>query len=310
MEIRNHSRYRFRAVQTLAVGVCIAALGLVAWAGGPRGAGDKKFNRNDTIPAKEKGTGPVRDFDKELRQLDEATKHLQGFKYKEWGEIDKELEAAMKKVDFEKIRIQSEDVLSKIDMQKIAKDIERSLSKIDFDKIEQEIGESVDGISNIDKEKIKEDLQNARKEVEKQLKKNDWQKEIEEIKKIDMKEVEKELENAKKEIAKAKEELGSGKLDLGEIMSKAKLGIEKGREELQGFQEMIYAMEKDGLLNTTGDYTVEYKKDELWVNGKKQLTATAEKYKKYFKSDDIIIKKEKGNLKIDRENVNLNIDRD
>ncbi len=105
----------------------------------------------------------------------------------------------------------------------------------------------------------------------------------------------------KKEMSRVKEELKLEKLDMKETMTRAYTEIDKAKEELKGYQEMIYTMEKDGLLNTKEDYTIEYRQGELSINGKKQSTEITSKYKKYFKKDMMTIKKHDGDLKIDRD---------
>jgi hypothetical protein len=58
-------------------------------------------------------------------------------------------------------------------------------------------------------------------------------------------------------------------------------------------------MEKEGLLNTKDDYTIEYKDGDLFINDKKQSSDITDKYKKYFKQKKIAIKKVDGEMKID-----------
>ena len=85
------------------------------------------------------------------------------------------------------------------------------------------------------------------------------------------------------------------------IMSDAQGGIDEARAELKGYQEMVYAMENEGLLNTAKDYNIRYMDGELTINGKKQSADMATRYKKYFKKESVTIKKEGGKLSIDNE---------
>jgi hypothetical protein len=88
---------------------------------------------------------------------------------------------------------------------------------------------------------------------------------------------------------------------MKETMEKARQEVDKAKDEVKGFQEMIYAMEKDGLLNTKEDYSIEFRKDELSINGKRQSAEIFNKYKKYFKKDRLTIRKENGDMKIDND---------
>jgi hypothetical protein len=110
--------------------------------------------------------------------------------------------------------------------------------------------------------------------------------------------VKKELENAKKELARVKSAMKRQKMDIKKELDKAKLEIDKAKVEVRDYQEMIYEMEKEGLLNTKENYTIEYKDGDLFINDKKQSQHITDKYKKYFKQKKIAIKKEDGEMKI------------
>ena len=62
--------------------------------------------------------------------------------------------------------------------------------------------------------------------------------------------------------------------------------------KLKNYKEILTNMEKDGFLSTKEDYKVEYKNGDLFINGKKQLAAIADRYKHYFKKTHVTIKKE------------------
>jgi hypothetical protein len=121
---------------------------------------------------------------------------------------------------------------------------------------------------------------------------------MEEIKEINMKEIEEALQSAKEDIANAKADLKLDKIDLRETMAKAQAKVNDAKEELKAYQEMVYKMENDGLLNTHHDYTIEYRKGEIFVNGKKQSSEVTAKYRNYFKKESVIIKKQDGDLDI------------
>ena len=84
-------------------------------------------------------------------------------------------------------------------------------------------------------------------------------------------------------------------------MASSRVEVDKAKEEVKGYQEMIYDMEKEGLLNTKEDYTIEYKDGDLFINGKKQPQEVTDKYKKNFRKKNIAIKKQDGNVKIDHQ---------
>jgi len=278
---------------------CMTIVALTAWTGGPQQPGTTGDHRTDTVPPKER-TRITRepgdkDLDKEMRQLEAAKESL---KEVNWEQIQENVEAAMKNIDADKIRRQVEQSLKQVDMEKIQREVQESLQKIDFDKIQKEVSECVKKLDKEDMEKIKKEIEEAKREVEKELKSEKWKKEIEESKKESMEEVEKAMAEAKKEMARAKVDIDKEKLNFKEEMKKAHIDIDKAKEELKGYQDMIYTMEANGLLSTKEDYTIEWKKGELTVNGKKQPVVVADKYRKYFTKDTVTVKKENGNMKI------------
>lgn len=281
-------------------GILISSFTLISWIGDPGKGSYEMDQKHDTIPVKEK-IRYEKDLDKELRQLDDARKQLEEFKTKDWEKMQKDLQQAMKNIDIERIAMEAQQAISKIDMDKITKEVQTSLNKIDFDKIQREL-ESVEiDVPQTDKEKIKEELERAWKSVDEQMKKGTWQREIEEVKNIDMKQINSEVEEAKKEIAKKNDELRTGKFDMNETMTKAYADIDKAREELKRYQDMISSLEKDGLLNTREDYTIEYRGGELTINGKMQSKEVTNKYKKYFRKEKLTIKKQNGDINIDND---------
>ena len=281
-------------------GILISSFSLISWVGGPGNRAYKIGQKYDTIPAKEK-TVYEKDLDREIRQLDDARKQLEKFKTKDWEKMQKDLQQAMKNIDLERIRVEAQQAVSKVDIGKITREIEEALNKIDFDKIERELEAVGSDIPKIDGEKIREELKRTRNAVDEQMKNQELQREIEKVKNVDMKEINAEVEKAIKEIAKIKDELRAEKFDMNETMTKAYSEIDKAKEELKSYQEMISELEKEGLLNTREDYTIEYRGSELSINGKIQSKEVTNKYKKYFRKEMLTITKKKGDIKIDND---------
>ena len=107
-----------------------------------------------------------------------------------------------------------------------------------------------------------------------------------------MEEVRKELENVKIEMEK-------NKVNVKEEMDKAKINIEEAKQELKAYKQLLDGLEKDGLIDTKKDYSIEYKNGELFINGQKQPQEVLNKYKGYFKHDNTKIYKENGRFNID-----------
>jgi chromosome segregation ATPase len=287
-----------------------AVVTLLAFNGGPakQPAPDqfKQANQTqDTLPQKRnkvtREESGDRDLDKELRQLDKAQEQLDKMKDKDWDEIQRKIEESISKIDVEKIQQQVENAVRNIDYEKINRQVQESLRKIDFDKIQREIDQSLNDVKKIDREEIKRELEKAKQQVKEALEKENWKEDMKEAQQNSREEVKKELENAKKEMARAREELKDQKINFKKEMEKAKVEVDKAKTELKGYQEMIYEMEKEGLLSTSADYTIEYKNDDLFINDKKQPQAIAEKYKKFFSKKSIAIKKRDGKIEVNGE---------
>jgi chromosome segregation ATPase len=287
---------------------------LVAWVGNPQNPQGNTSTQQDTVPTKKriKTTREAgdRDLDKELRQLDNAKEELDALSEKDWDKIRREIEESIKEINTDKIKQEVERSLKQVDLDRIQKEIEASLNKVDFNKIERDIEKAMKEVEiTINEKDIQKELYKARKEigkakleVEEQLKNKEWQKDVqEELQKVNSKEIEEAMENARSEMERVKEDMNLEKLNMSKDLDKARKEIEKAKIELKGYQEMIYSMEKQGLLNTKADYKIEYSNGELRINGKKQTEATANKYRKYFKSDKdkTTITKEDGDFNID-----------
>lgn len=285
--------------------VVIAAFALVAWTGSPQQPGAVANQDKDTIPKRLKETRQQgdRDLDKELRDLDKAKEKLNK---EDWGKVQFDIDNAMKDIDMNKISQQVKDALASVDVEKIQSDVRAALKDIDLGKIKMQVDESLRSIDcdklrkeinssldKVDMDAIRNEIEKAGDDVRRELKDKDWKK---------------EMEDAQKDVERARDELKHEKFDMKDIMDKAGEGIANTKEELRGYQDMIYSMESDGLLNTKEDYVIKYRNGELSINGKKQSQEVTDKYKKYFKKDKITIRKEDGEMHINNGDSNVHID--
>lgn len=285
--------------------VVITAFALVAWTGSPQQPGAVANQNQDTIPKRLKETRHQgdRDFDKELRDLDKANEKLSK---EDWGKVQIDIDKAMNDIDMNKINQQVKDALANVDLEKIQRDVNAALKGIDLGKIKMQVDESLRSIdcdklretinsslNKVDMDAIKNEVEKAEDEVRKEFKDKDWKK---------------ELDNIHLDLERTKDELKHEKLDMKDIMDKAGEGIANAKEELRGYQDMIYSMESEGLLSTKEDYVIKYRNGELSINGKKQSQEVTDKYKKYFKKEKITIRKEDGEMHINNGDSNVHID--
>lgn len=231
-------------------------------------------NVNDTIPKQK-----VLDFDETLQQLDAAERQLNSKEMKE------QLSAALSQLDAQKIKSQvqlamqeAELAMKSIDLEKIKAEVKQSLAQIDFDKMKPEIDKAM-ATAKVDMEKALADMKAINTEdIKRELKK-----------------VQVEMENVKPEIEKAMK-------NMDKDLAKAKVEIEKARAEVKDYKSLTEALEKDGLLDTQTNYTVEHKKGVLYINGEK---AAPEVYKKH----ETLLKKYPA-LKLKKTEKSFNISKD
>lgn len=287
---------------------------LLAFTGGPQHPDTVAKSEQDTIPRKKSKATRLagdRDFDMELRAIDGAREEFtekdrvkmqhdldEAMSKINFENIQADIDKAMKSVDFEKMNRDIAKSMAMIDMKKMNIDIEAAMKNIDFSKINKEIEESM---KKIDFDKMNKELRESLSEIDAAKMQKEIKESIDQAMKVDMEKVKDQLSNLKID-------LDNEKFDLRKTMEIAEEGIAKAKVELKGYQEMVYAMEAEGLLDTKGDYTIEYRSNEISINGKKQSAAVSEKYKKYFKRDKTTIKKENGEIDIKYGSSNTHID--
>lgn len=270
----------------------VAALALVSWDFKqiPDRLQQKQFN--DTLPEKKNDNR-----ERKIRNLDEALDEVNNIDLK--ATIDKamkEVAEAMKNFDGEKIRLEIEKAMKEVDMAKIQKEVQESMAKVDWGKMQKEVRESM---KEFDAEKVKLEVERAMKEVDMAK----IQKEVQEsIAKVDWEKMKKEInmEKLNAEMEKVKEEMKDLGPRIEKEMQKARVEIEKAKTELKEYKEFVDGLDKDGLINKKGEYSIKHKDGELTVNGKKVSEQTYTKYRSFLeKHKTFTIKKSNDDFNID-----------
>lgn len=251
-----------------AVVVISVSIALIAWDGQKQHQQKHtEQNVNDTVP-KTKVDKKVRDLDDVLDELDKAEIKLN------MDKINAELEDAMKKIDMAKIKMDVDKAMKEVDMEKIKAEVDKAVKEIDAAKIEQEIKES---IAKVDWE-----------EMNKQLKEG-----MEQVKKIDMSKLDEDMKKLEIEM----KDLGP---KIEKELGKAKVQIEKAKVEMKEYKGFVDGLDKDGLINKKGSYTIQHKNGELIINGKKQPADVYSKYRSFLeKHAKFTIKKSDDDFNID-----------
>ena len=121
---------------------------------------------------------------------------------------------------------------------------------------------------------------------------------------INMEEINEAMDEVKIELQKAKSALKVENNDFKIELDKVKTDIGEVKKEIRGYQDMIYSMEKEGLIETKNDYKIANRDGSIYINDKKQTGAVSSKYRKYLKNN-ITIKKENGRFTINNNQSRL-----
>lgn len=242
----------------LIAGFTVFTLTLVAWKGSnntPQFKACHEEYKEDTVKPRKKiyrnkKEFYVGDLDKAMRELDEAMVDMDKNTRIDFSKMDREIKAALEEV-------------KKIDFEKIGREVEASLKEVDWTSTRREV-------------------ERAMREAEK------------EISEIDLKQVHKEVAKAMESVSAAKI---NAHIDMREIheqvekgLEAARTGIHKAEREISQLKEFTGELEKDGLINRKKGFKLEIKDNELFINGTKQSKEVNDKYRKYFKDGDYVIK--------------------
>jgi hypothetical protein len=235
---------------------------VTAWQGKPAQSTQTK---TDSIPDKNK---KVRDIDEALQELEKGRIEVEkSIKEIDFKNIDKEIREAMKglELDTEKMKADIAAAMKEVDMTKIQADIQKAMKEIDMTKIKSEIDAS---ISKIDFDKMKAD--------------------IEKVKTEDLKKMQEELKNIRPDIEKS--------------LADARVSIDAAKKDMLAYKGFIDGLDKDGMISKKGNYTIEWKKGELTINGQKQPDSVISKYKEFLKDrKDFKIKRDEDDFDINND---------
>jgi chromosome segregation ATPase len=278
-------------IKWLMAGCLAGSLVLLASWGNQPGQVQRLNIRNvDTVPER-------RDLDKELQQLSIARKQLENLNKQDFSAMQQQLQESLAQLDQNKIQLQVENAMKEVNLQQSLRAAEDAMKSIDLDKIMAEV-DAESRLTAKEREKIRQEISKAKIEVEKELKNKDWR----ELKEVDLKEIEKEMQQARVELEEARKEMGENGSNIRKELADASKDVDEAEAELKGYQQLIYKLESAKLLDTKKDYRIEWNAPELTINGKVQPKAVSDSYKKYFKDDKTLIRKENGKMNIRKGN--------
>jgi len=270
--------------------------------------------KTDTVPDKDK---KVKNIDEALEELEKAQAELEkSGKDRDWSKMDKELQEAMKelKLNSQQMKVELEKAMKELDMAKMQADIQKSMKEVDMVKMKSDMEKAM---KELDAAKMQGDLEKTMKEVDMEKIKAQMEKALKEVdaakmqaelqaslSKIDMEKMKTDIEKSMKDIdmKQIEEELKNLKPELEKSMAGARESVEQAKKELTAYKGFIDGLDRDGLIKKNEPYTIEYKNNELTINGKKQPASVVEKYKSFLNDHkDFTIKKDKENFNIDKD---------
>ena len=306
--MRTHAKKHPRFLAAAAAGLlCIT---LIAWNHKPDHQPDNKqdhnynnYNYQDTLPGQRPKTPEQRDLDSELKKLDQAIERLEHLKSSEWDHIPEKVQEQLKRINIEEMAEQAELAMKAVDLNKINIEARKALKAIDVESIQKQVDEAMADVK-IDNEAIQKAMSEVNIARNKELAEmkdikieelNDLN--IEELQDLNTEKMDDAMDEVKAGLEKAKTGLKIENKDLKKELDKAKTGIEEAKKEIRGYQDMIYSMEKEGLLDTNNDYKIANVDGSIYINNKKQTDAVSAKYGKYLKKN-ITINKKNGSFTI------------
>lgn len=269
----------------IAIFTGILSIGLLSWDFKQPGSVFTDNDISDTIPpGREK---KIRDLDDVLKELDDAQFKMDKNFKPDMEKMKKEMEESFKKIDMDKLKAEIDRGLKEMDMDKIKMEVEKSIAKIDWDKMKadmEKVKEIDMGKMELDMKKMEEEMKKIGPEIEKsmvKIKEMDFSK-LE----LDMKKMEEEMKKIGPEMEKA--------------MEKAKVEIEKAKEEMKEYKTFVDGLDKDGLIDKKKEYTIKHKDGEFIINGKKQPAEVYNKYRSFLeKHKTFTIEKSDDDFNID-----------
>jgi hypothetical protein len=254
----------------------LLCLGLVftasSWQGHPQ---KTKINTIDTVPDTHK---KVTDIDDALDQLEKSRTQMErSLQDIDWKKIQNSVKNAQ--IDVEKIKTQIAETMKAVDVGKLNTEIQNSMKDIDMKKVQTSIDKAM---KEVDIEKLKANLDASMAKIDMEKIKQ----EIEKASTIDMRKVEEEMKNIGPQIEKS--------------MKDATLNMEKAKTELKMYKSFIENLDRDGLIDKTKNYTIEYKNGALTINGKKQPAEVMKKYSSFLQN------RKEFRIKKDEDGFNIN----
>lgn len=136
-------------------------------------------------------------------------------------------------------------------------------------------------------------LERARLELDDKLAEKDWGR-VE-------KDIEQEIQRAISALQESKKLMQLELKNLDADMLKVKEHLMEAGKELTSYRKMIHEMDKEGLISDKRNYRIEYRNEQLIINGKEQPKVIADRYRNYFRKSGIVISNENNRFNMEKD---------
>ncbi|MCF3108363.1 hypothetical protein LL912_06200 [Niabella sp. CC-SYL272] len=237
--------------------VCITSLSFTSPGPGPASNPGAPYS-SDTIPAiTEFETGRL---DAALNYVDEQIRTHGGQWNTKSKQVQQQVAHALSEIDLAKLQADAKAAVKKINFEQLNKDIETAMAGIDKAKMERDLSCAVASVKNIDAAQLRAEISAAIKDIR--------------------------LDQIKKQLETARKDLWLQQRDLNHEMQQLAPGISNElrdtRKQLQRLKDAYQEMERDGLIERGPNNRIQFRENELYINGQKQSPETREKYRHYF----------------------------
>lgn len=276
----NYTQFGVAAILILALIVLVAWFSPVMAQNKKTAAKDKKGNKTATSANNKKVTTVSKTIIIDSKDEDNRGVHPNDVGNAE--DIRKRVEEAMAGIDMEGMGDNVKAALESINWEELGNNVNTAIARVDWDKMSNEASTTM---ANIDWDEINREIEKATREV----------------KDVDWNEINRQIKEATADIDMAY----SGKGSNAVVVKKGSTTIHTDKMTINGrdFSEVLDEMEEDGIINKAKGYNIELEDGQLYIDGKRQTGAKADKFIKYFKKgSNAVIEGDNNNTSI---NINI-----
>ena len=270
------------------------------------------------------------DLPEHIKETIETSMAAAGASMKTTDEAMKLAGETIKAIDVAGISKEVSTALAEVDWDGISADVNNAMKEIDWEQINLDIEQAMkDAGKELNDPAVRDEIRAKLKEARAEARHGaaEAQRALEDAH-GDLAEAQKEIEVVRRERANATTNRAQGRnqsaegrerTDAPRDVAKARVAITSARgkdskapvamaragngfsysySSSNSYEKMLKEMEKDGLINRKDGFSIKKTADKLYINGKSQGNHVYNRYRKYLKGDNIVIKGDDEDLTI------------